>query len=304
MLWRDSWIEMRQSITKKTINVRTLIFTLMLSLALCGFNSTYAQRYKTVSRQTTDTVLLSQRRDGNYTVRKYLIKNDRDCNSDFAVRYRINLSTLLPSADGNGKELAALSSFMDSLARDSTMHVHSITITGYASPDGVEASNKKLARARAVDFKNYLDQRYALSEICNCNINIEAVVDDWDACVNGLRNSNVIDRDRAVSVIRSNSTRVEKERSLKAMPAVWNYLSANVLPALRQADIEFDYSQDNITETRTWIEQPKPTPAPSKPKPQANRCCCCGEIITDRMAIIEDLSNGLIVEMGAVDIDW
>lgn len=288
--------------------MRTLISTLVLSLAVCGFNGAFAQRYKTVSRHSADTVLLSQKRDGNYTVRKYLIKNDCDCNSDFAVRYRINLSTLAPNADGNGQELAALNSFMDSLVRDTMMHVRSVTITGYASPDGVEASNRKLAHARAVDFKNYLDKRYGLSK--RYAVNIEAVVDDWDSCAKGLGNSKIADRDQAMTIIRSNDTKAEKERRLKAMPGVWNYLAVNVLPPLRQADIEFDYSRDDITETRVYNAPPKAVVVADKSRKHADaqcntdKCCCCGEVITDRMTYVEDLTNGLIVEMGTVDIDY
>lgn len=288
--------------------MRTLISTLVLSLSLCGFNGTFAQRYKTVSRHAADTVLLSQNCDGNYTVRKYLIRNESDCNSDFAVRYRINLSTLAPNADGNGQELTALNAFMDSLMRDTLMHVRSVTITGYASPDGIEASNRKLAHARAVDFKNYLDKRYGLSK--RYNVNIEAVVDGWDSCVKGLSNSKIENRDRAVAIIRSDETMAEKERNLKAMPGVWNYLAANVLPPLRQADIEFDYSRDDITVTRVRNEQQPRAAAvvtQNKPKPaqnDVNRCCCCGEVITDRMTYVVDMTNGLIVEMDEVDIDY
>ena len=92
-----------------------------MALTLCVFTESKAQRLGTASdcrrggRHCCDSVLLSQKRDGNYMVCKYLVKHDR--NNDFAVRYRINLSTMSPTSDGNGSELAALNAFMDSLAK-------------------------------------------------------------------------------------------------------------------------------------------------------------------------------------------
>ena len=284
--------------------MKTLISTLALSLALCGLNDAVAQNARSVSKPASDTVLLSQSRDGDYMVRKYLVKHDCGCNSDFAVHYRINLSTMSTATANNGAELSALGTFMDSLARDTTMHVRSVTITGYASPDGVEASNKKLARARAVDFKNYLDRKYGLSS--KYDVRIEAVVDGWDKCLNKLEKSNVDGRRDAAAVIRSNESMPVKERKLKSMKGVWNYLAANVLPSLRQADVEFDYGRDDIAETRVLVARPVPVatvqtvstqPVESKKAP-----CCC-EQVTD-VIFVEDLTNGIIIEMGEVDVDY
>lgn len=285
-----------------------------MSLVLCGAVESFAQnRYsKSTPRNTSsngcDSVLLSQRRDGNYMVRRYRVKHDCDRNNDFAVHYRINLSTMSPTLGGNSSELAALNAFMDSLTRDSLIHVHSVTITGYASPDGLEASNLRLAKARAADFRNYLDKKYGLSN--KYNVNIEAVVDDWDSCLSALDKSKIEGSDKAAAIIRRKDGMAAKERELKSMPQVWNYLAANVLPPLRQADIEFEYGRDDIAETRVLVAEKRPAarPAPAtKPQPQPvqnDRCCCCGEDMNANIVVVDDMTNGLIVEMGAVDIDY
>lgn len=239
-------------------------------------------------------------------VKRYWIKHDDDRCNDFQVRYRINLATMSPDTYGNNSELAALNAFMDSLARDSMMHVKCVTITGYASPDGVEASNQRLAHARAVNFKNYLDKRYGLSN--RYKVNIEAVVDNWDACERALRNSNIENRDEAVRIIRSRDDRTDKERRLKAMPAVWNYLASDVLPPLRQADIAFDYGHDDIAETRVLLVKSAPAQRPAAkatPAPKDyERCRCCGCDIRERVVVVEDMTNGLIVAMGEDDVDF
>lgn len=244
-------------------------------------------------------MLLSQTRNGDYIVSKYLIKHDRQDNSDFAVRYRINLATLSTTLDDNNKELAELKAFMDSLDNDSMIHVNSVEITGYASPDGVEASNQKLAYARAQTLRDYLDSKYNLSK--DYTVKMQGVVENWSSCEKALGKSSVDGRDKALNIIRGNGTQLEKQRSLKAMPAVWNYLKANVLPKLRYADVEFGYNRDRIVEVRKPVSRPKPAEQPAVAQ---NRCCCCGEVITETDTIIEDLSNGIIFEMGEVDVDF
>lgn len=274
-----------------------LLFGLLLGIAPTA--SLNAQNNRNMMRSYPDSVLLSQTREGDYIVKKYLVKHDVQGNSDFAVRYRINLSTMSPNLDGNDKELAELKNFMDSIGNNSMIHINSVEITGYASPDGVEASNQKLADARAATLKNYLDTKYNLSK--NHNIRMQGVVENWSACEKALNNSTLAGRDKALAVIRGRETQVEKQRALKSMPAVWDYLKVNVLPKLRYADVEFRYNRDQVVETRTLVTPPKPAP---QPVVADNRCCCCGEIITETETVIEDLTNGIIVEMDEVDVDF
>lgn len=267
-------------------------------LALCGLMPVNAQRGMRTGKSAADSVLLSQSRDGDYMVCKYLIKHDSEDCSDFAVRYRINLSTMSPNLDDNNRELADLKLFMDSVANDPKIHINSVSITGYASPDGIEASNQKLAYARAVTLKNYLESKYNISN--RYKVDMEGVVEDWTACEKALDRSNVSGRDKALAVIRGREPKAEKQRSLKAMPVVWTYLKGDVLPKLRYADVEFAYNRDEVVETRTRVNRPKPVVQPVAD----NKCCCCGAVINENEMVVEDLSNGLIVEMDEVDVDW
>lgn len=263
-------------------------------------SSADAQNNRRGGRYGVDSVLLSQSCDGDYMVCKYLVRHNSEGNSDFAVRYRINLSTMSPNLDDNNRELAQLKLFMDSLSRDSMIRVRTVEITGYASPDGVEASNQQLAHARAVTLKNYLDGKYNLSK--RYNVAIEGVVENWDACDKALGKSNVAGRDKALAVIRSRESKAEKQRDLKAMPAVWNYLKADVLPTLRYADVEFGYNRDKVVVTRTRMNKPKPATRPVVQND--DRCCCCGAVVTETDTFVEDMTNGIIVEMDEVDVDF
>ena len=93
-----------------------------------------------------------------------------------------------------------------------------------------------------------------------------------------------------------------KEVKLKAMNDVWNYLTTKVLPTLRRADVVFDYGRDQIIEKKVMVAKPAPKQA-VQPKP-ANNCPCGCEVMTESVLIIDDGSNGMIIDMNAVGVDY
>ena len=56
-----------------------------------------------------DTVMLSETTDGDYLVRRFIIKRPGD--TDYSVRYQINLAKLSSTLDGNSRELGDLDDF-------------------------------------------------------------------------------------------------------------------------------------------------------------------------------------------------
>ena len=109
-----------------------------------------------------DSVLLSETTEGDYIVRRYLVRSSGD--ADFTMHYRISLATLDTSLGGNPKQLGDLNAFLSGLVGDTLRKVQSVAITGYSSPDGPVQLNEKLAAQRAQDFKAYADSKYGLSK--------------------------------------------------------------------------------------------------------------------------------------------
>lgn len=113
--------------------------------------------------------MLSEATDGDYIVRRFLVKRQGD--TDYSIRYQINLASLSAALDGNSRELDGLNAFVDNLMRDTLMNVKSVEITGYSSPDGPRAFNETLARNRARDFKSYVDKKYGFSKKYDVTLN-------------------------------------------------------------------------------------------------------------------------------------
>lgn len=274
---------------KHHISVKTTFTTFALSFALCAAAGAAAQPRRTVSASAADTVMLSERADGDYIVRQALV--ERKADSDYSVRYLINLATLDTALDGNSRQLNELNSFVSGMMKDSLIKVNSVVITGYASPDGPVALNEQLARNRARDFRSYVDTKYGFSK--KFNVKTSSVAEDWEMCRTLVEKSDMPDKQAVLRVIDGTQSPEAKEAALKRMPAAWEYMAKHILPPIRRVAMTIYYDEGSLVEQRTRIRKPKPAPAPA-PQPAAEPCppaepCRCWEI--------DEVSNGIIVEM-------
>lgn len=144
-----------------------------------------------------DSVLLSETTEGDYIVRRYLVRSSGD--ADFTMHYRISLATLDTSLGGNPKQLGDLNAFLSGLVGDTLRKVQSVAITGYSSPDGPVQLNEKLAAQRAQDFKAYADSKYGLSK--RYTVRVNSVAEDWKMCRTLVAQSQIPDRTAVLQII-------------------------------------------------------------------------------------------------------
>lgn len=222
-----------------------------------------------------DSVLLSETTEGDYIVRRYLVRSSGD--ADFTMHYRISLATLDTSLGGNPKQLGDLNAFLSGLVGDTLRKVQSVTITGYSSPDGPVQLNEKLAAQRAQDFKAYVDSKFGLSK--RYTVRVNSVAEDWKMCRTLVAQSQIPDRTAVLQIIDGTHTPEQKELALEKLPAAWNYMKANILPPLRRVEVMIAYADGNIVEQRTLKPKPAPAPAP------------------ETYEVVDETITGVIVEM-------
>lgn len=257
------------------------IFTAFVCLfAVCA--ASVAQPRGGVSKPKTDTVLLSAEVDGTCLVRKYLVKQRYDLDSDYAVRYRVDVSQLSATLAGNARQLDDLQSFIDKIARDRSLEVTGVTITGYASPDGSYAPNERLARRRAADFRNYVDSKYGLS--AKYPVTVTAVVDEWRSAVPAVEASSIPSKEEVLRILESDDKAAVKEMRLKRLPAAWNYLRQHILPPMRQVEMTVTYDRSSVVTERTPIPLPVVEP-----------------VVNNTYIVVDDQPDGLIIDMDELD---
>mgnify|MGYP001721629702 CR=1 FL=1 len=88
---------------------------------MCAAAGATAQTKSAVPAPAADTVLLSETADGDYIVRRFIVKSRGD--ADYSIRYQINLATLNAALNGNPQELDGLNAFVDNLVKDTLRQV-------------------------------------------------------------------------------------------------------------------------------------------------------------------------------------
>lgn len=235
-----------------------------------------------IAQPQSDTIMLSEKVDGDYLVRRYLVRHN-SAEAQYQLKYSISASRLSNLIAGNDEELAALDKFMAEIKQDTSIHVQRIEIVGYASPDGNQRNNETLAMSRAQKFRALIDSRYDASVAYK--VQLTSAVEPWQACDGGVEASTLGDKQKVLAILNSAETPQAKEAQLKQMPAVWQMLRAEVLPQLRRVDMTIYYNTDTVVELRTLIKKPEVEPEQVKQK----KCCC--------PVIVEDEMIGIIVDM-------
>ncbi|WP_418407588.1 hypothetical protein [Alistipes sp.] len=268
--------------------MKTIFTTFALSLALCAAAGATAQVRSAAPVPAADTVMLSETTDGDYLVRRFIVKRQDD--TDYRIRYQINLAKLSSKLDGNTRELDGLNNFVANLMQDTLMNVKSVEITGYSSPDGPVKFNRTLAENRAADFRNYVDKKYGFSK--KYDVTVNSVAEDWEMCRALVAQSAVPDKQAVLNILDGSQSPDAKEQALKKMPSAWEYMVKNILPPLRRVELTINYGAGNIVEQRTMIPKPKVVPQPE----QACEPCRC--------EVVDETITGIIVEMPGSDVDF
>ncbi len=255
------------------------LYATIISIFTLGLTTLFADE---LPKPQSDTVLLSQSEEGDYLLRRYLVRHRGD-EARYSLKYSISATRLNDLVAGNAEELGELDKFMAEIKQDTSIHVQRIEIVGYASPDGNARSNETLALSRAQKFRNMLDSRFDASTLYK--VQLSSAVEPWKACDGGVETSAITDKQKVLDILNSSSTPQSIESQLKAMPTTWNVFRNTILPSLRRVDMTVYYNTDTIFELRTLIEKPEPQPAPAPQK----RCSC--------PVIVEDEMIGIIVDM-------
>lgn len=235
--------------------------TLLTLIALGSVVVAVAQKSEAPA---SNAILVSQKRDGNVVTSHYKIPHNSGKQAEFDVHYAINRSEIAPAYSNNSQEISDMRDFM-AHTKDTTMHISSIHIVGYASPDGNAKCNDSLALQRAKSL--YV---YAASCCPACaNVATAHKTLHWSDCVPVVEASSIPDKEAVLAILKSTShTEPQKERALRNLPKAWSYLAKSVLPQMRYADIEFDYGVDEYFTRTTTVEPAKPAEPAQPQQPQ------------------------------------
>ncbi len=242
---------------------------ILLSIVALGVTAAVAAQSN--QAPATNAILVSQTRDGNVVTSRYKIPHNSGRHAEFDVRYAINKANITPAYSDNPQQIADLKDFM-AQTQDTTMHISAIHIVGYASPDGDAKQNDTLAAHRAQSLYHYAVNTYHPKQ----EVDVEHKTFRWKDCVSAVEKSEIPQKAEVLSILKSTShTEAQKEMALRKLPEAWRYLTANILPQMRYADIEFEYGVDEFVTRTTTVASTESAKSTQTSQPK------CEDVVVD-----------------------
>ena len=174
------------------------------------------------------------------------------------VDFPVNLIVIYPDYRNNAVELAKIIGNIDSVKNDKDITVTSLSIKGFASPEGPYDNNVRLAKGRTEALKKYVQQLYKFPEGF---ITTSYDPEDWGGLREWVVNSNIDNKKGILDIIDSNLAPDPKNTKIeKTYPVQYDYLLKNVYPALRHSDYRIEYTIRQFTNVKEIAEVMKTAP--------------------------------------------
>lgn len=166
------------------------------------------------------------------------VKN-RDLQGRAYIDFPVNVTEIRADYCGNAAELAKIRATIDSVRQDKDITLTSLSIKGFASPEGSYAANERLARGRTLSLKSHVEKLYAFPKDF---IKTSWEAEDWAGLREYVAGSPLKNRDAILAIIDGDLKPDAKEWKLKSTyPADYRTLLAEVYPGLRHSDYRVDY---------------------------------------------------------------
>lgn len=159
--------------------------------------------------------------------------------------FPVNSMEIRPDYRRNPNELAAIRQTIDAVRKNRYATITSVSIQGFASPEGNYENNRRLAEGRAGALLAYVKELYDLSGV-TCRVTAEP--EDWNGLATRLEATEWADKEEALRIICADEPADfdAREARLKRLP-LYNRLLTEIYPALRHSDYVVEYNIRNFT---------------------------------------------------------
>ena len=149
------------------------------------------------------------------------------------IRFLIQ-SADLRSSETRSEGVKNLQAAIKDAASADRKEINKIEVAGYASPDGAQDLNEKLAQNRQKVAANFLKNDLKRNKVANA-IESNITAEDWEGFQRAMENSNMQDKDLVLRVLSMYSDPEEREAQIKNLSNVYGTIADEILPALRRS---------------------------------------------------------------------
>ena len=168
-------------------------------------------------------------------------KKERHLEGQAYIDFRVNKTDLDPQYRRNPEELKKIIATIDEVKGKTDVDINSVSIHGYASPEGSYQNNVRLAEGRAATLAEYIRRLYHFPKDA---ISSASTPEDWA----GLRryvveHSEMAEQQELLAIIDGPLEPDPRNEAIKRQfPQRYQQLLAEVYPALRHSDYIITYS--------------------------------------------------------------
>ena len=112
--------------------------------------------------------------------------------------------------------------------------INKLEVSGYASPDGGQDLNEKLANQRQKVAQQFLQKQMKKDKV-NTTVESNVTAEDWEGFKALMENSNIQDKDLVLRVLNMYNDPEERETQIKNLAAVYKNIADDILPQLRRS---------------------------------------------------------------------
>jgi outer membrane protein OmpA-like peptidoglycan-associated protein len=175
-----------------------------------------------------------------YVMPKAAAQKEYSVKGSANVSFHVNKTVLHENYRDNYAQLAKIRSGIDSMKNDGDITIETVTLKGFASPEGSYANNIRLARGRTEELKRYIDHLYNFPSGV---VKTDYEPEDWEGLRNYLNTSNINHKEEILSIIATVQDPDTRDATIKKRyPTEYSLLLNNVYPALRHTEYTIAYS--------------------------------------------------------------
>ena len=157
-----------------------------------------------------------------------VIKETHDANILFLIQ-----QAELRSSELRKSDLAVWKNLIKNADNDPDQSV-SVEVSAYASPDGGQSLNDKLAANRERNTNRYITQELNKAKI-GAAVTARYTAQDWEGFRELVEKSNIQDKDLILRVLSTYNNPAEREQQIKNISSVYSTLAEDILPQLRRS---------------------------------------------------------------------
>lgn len=142
--------------------------------------------------------------------------------------------TALRNSELKSQEMKDLHAAIKDADTTANKAINKLEVAGYASPDGEQELNAKLADARQSKAQKYLQKQLKKAKV-DAAIESNVTAEDWAGFQAAMEASNIQDKELVLRVLSMYTDPEEREAQIKNLSAVFKTIAEEVLPALRRS---------------------------------------------------------------------